>query len=78
VITQSLHEELEQVFNNFPNYCMKIMLGDCNEKLGTEDICRPTIGIERLYQYNNNNNNNNDDDDDDDDVRIVNFATKIM
>ena len=43
---------------------MKFMLGDCNEKLGREDIFRPTIGNESLYQDNNDN-----------DVRIVNFVT---
>jgi len=43
------------------------MLGDCNEKLGREDIFRPTIGNELLYQDNN-----------DSDVRIVNFATSII
>jgi hypothetical protein len=66
VITQSLYEGLDQAFNYFPNYCMKIMLGDGNEKLGREDIFRPTIGNERLYQDNSNN-----------DVGIVNFATSI-
>ena len=73
MITQSLYEELEQVFNNFPIYCMKILLGDCNEKLGREDIFIPTIGNKRLYQ---------DDDDDEDNnnnnVRIVDFVTSIM
>ena len=67
MITQSLSEELEQVFNHFPNYHMKIMLGDCTEKLGREDIFRPTMGNERLYQDTNDN-----------DVIIVNFTTSII
>jgi hypothetical protein len=67
VITQSLSDELEQVFNHFPNYYMIIILGDCTEKLGREDIFRPTMGNERLYQDTNNNN-----------VIIVNFTTSII
>lgn len=67
MITESLYEELEQVFNHFPSYCMNIMLGERNEKLGRVDIFRPTIGNERLYHDNNDNS-----------VRIVNFATSII
>ena len=33
----SFYEELEQVFNNFPNYYMKILLGDTNAKVGREN-----------------------------------------
>jgi len=32
---------------------MKILLGDFNEKLGREDICKPTIGNESLHQESN-------------------------
>ena len=32
----SFYEELEQVFNNFPKYHIKILLGDFNAKLGRE------------------------------------------
>ena len=39
-----LHEELEQVFYNFPKYHMKILLGDFNAKVGRENIFKPTIG----------------------------------
>jgi len=28
------YEELEQVFDHFPKYCMKILLGDFNAKVG--------------------------------------------
>jgi len=59
----SFYEELEQVFYQFPNYHMKILLGDFNAKVGRENICKPTIGNESLHQDSNNNG-----------VRIVNFA----
>ena len=60
----SFCENLEQVFDHFPKHHSKILLGDCNAKLGREDICKPTIGNGRLHQDINNNG-----------VRIVNFAT---
>ena len=43
---------------------MKILLGNCNAKLGREKIFKPTIGNVRLHQNSNDNG-----------VRIVNFAT---
>ena len=43
---------------------MKILLGDFNVKLGTEDILKPIIGQESLHQVSNENG-----------VRLVNFAT---
>jgi len=60
----SFYEELEQVFNPFPRYNMKILLGHFNAKLGREDIFKVTSGNERLLQDSNVNG-----------VRIVNFAT---
>jgi exonuclease III len=42
----SFYEELEQVFDHFPKYHMKILLGDFNAKLGREDTFKPTIGYE--------------------------------
>jgi len=60
----SFYEELEQFFNNFPKYHMKILLGDFNAKVGRENIFKPTIGNERLHQHSNDNG-----------VRIVTFAT---
>jgi hypothetical protein len=32
---------------------MKILLGDCNEKVGGENIFKPTIGNESLHQGSN-------------------------
>ena len=34
----SFYEELEQVFDHFPKYHMKILLGDFNAKVGRERI----------------------------------------
>ena len=60
----SFYEELEQVSDHFPRYYMKILLGDFNAKVGSEDIFKPTIGNESPHQDSNDNG-----------VRIVNFAT---
>jgi hypothetical protein len=60
----SFYEELEQVFHNFPQYHVKILLGDFNTKLGREDSFQPTIGSESLRQDSSDNY-----------VRVVNFAT---
>jgi len=64
VSKDSFYEELEQVFDHFPKYHMKILLGDFNEKVGRENIFKPTIGQESLHQDSNDNG-----------VRLVNFAT---
>ena len=60
----SFYEELEQVFDHFPRYHMKILLGDFNTKVGRENMFKLTIGNESLHQDSNVNG-----------VRIVNFAT---
>ena len=60
----SFYEELEQVFDHFPKYNMKILLGDFNAKVGRENIFKPTVGNESLHQDSNDNG-----------VRTVNFAT---
>jgi hypothetical protein len=57
-------EELEQVFHNFPEYRMKILLWDFNAKLGRENISKPTNGNESLHQDSNDSG-----------VRIVDFTT---
>jgi exonuclease III len=63
-IKDSFYEELEQVFDHFPRYHMKILLGDFNAKVGREDIFKPIIGNESLHEASNDNG-----------VRVVNFAT---
>ena len=51
----SFYEELEKIFDHFPTYHTKIMLGDFNEKLGREDIFELTIGNESLHQDSSDN-----------------------
>jgi len=60
----SFYEELEQVFNHFLKYHMKVLLGDFNVKVGRENIFKPTIRQESLHQDSNDNG-----------VRLVNFTT---
>ena len=43
-LKDSFYEEVEGVFDHFPKYYMKILLGDFNAKLGREDIFKPIIG----------------------------------
>jgi exonuclease III len=47
------YEELESVFDKFPKYHKKILLGDFNAKVGREDIFKPTIGNESLHEISN-------------------------
>jgi len=58
------YEELDQVFDHFPKYHTKMLLGDFNAKVGRENIFKPTIGQESLHQDSNDNG-----------VRLVNFTT---
>jgi hypothetical protein len=60
----SFYEELEEVFDHFPEYHMKILLGDFNAKVGREDTLKPTIRNESLHQDSNDKG-----------VRVVNFDT---
>jgi hypothetical protein len=63
-VKDSFYEELGRVFDRFPMYDMKMILGDFNAIVDKEDIFKPSIGNE-ISQENNNNNG----------VRVVNFAT---
>ena len=45
----SFYKELEQVFYHFRKYHMKILLGDFNEKVGRENILKPTSGYASLH-----------------------------
>jgi exonuclease III len=58
------YEELEHMFDNFPKYHMKILLGDFNTKVGRENISNPTIWNESLHEISNDNG-----------VIVVNVAT---
>jgi hypothetical protein len=63
-IKDSFCEELGRVFDQFPRYGMKILLGDFNAKVGREDIFKLAIGNESSHKISNDNG-----------VRVVNFAT---
>jgi hypothetical protein len=43
------------VFDTFPKYHMKILLGGFNAKVGREDISKLTIGSEGLHEISNDN-----------------------
>jgi endonuclease/exonuclease/phosphatase family metal-dependent hydrolase len=64
VIKDNFYQELEEVFDQFPKYHMKIFMGDFNAKVGRQDIIKPIIGNESLHEASNDNS-----------VRVVNFAT---
>jgi hypothetical protein len=63
-VKDSFYEELERVFDEFPKYHMKILLGDFNVKVGKGRLFKPTIGNESLHEISNDNG-----------VRLVNVAT---
>jgi hypothetical protein len=63
-VKDSFYEVLERVFDKFPTYHIKILLGDFNFKVGKEDIFETTILNESLHEISNDNG-----------VRLVNFAT---
>ena len=54
-VKDSFYDELEEVFDQFPKYYMKILLGNFNAKLGREDIFKPIIGLGSLHQDSNEN-----------------------
>jgi hypothetical protein len=49
------YEELEEVYDQFPMYNMKILLGDKNAKVGREYIFKQIIGNESLHEEINDN-----------------------
>jgi hypothetical protein len=51
----NFYEELECLFDKFPEYHKKILLGDFNAKVGGEDIFKPAIGNESLHESSNDN-----------------------
>jgi hypothetical protein len=62
-VKDRFYEELGHVFDQFPRYDIKILLGDFNAKVDGENIFTPTIGNESLHEISNDNG-----------VRGVNFA----
>jgi hypothetical protein len=59
-VKSSFYEKLELVFDKFPKYHMRILLGDFNTKVGKE----PTLWNDSLHEISNDN-----------EVRLVNVAT---
>jgi hypothetical protein len=66
-VKDSFYEELERIFDKFPTYLTKMLLGDFNAQVGREDIFKPTIGNESFHEISNDNG-----------VRVVNFATSKL
>jgi hypothetical protein len=62
-VKDSFYEELEQEFDLFSRYHMKMLLGDFNAKVEREDIFKPVIGNESLHETSNNG------------IRVVTLAT---
>jgi hypothetical protein len=62
-VKDSFYEELERVFDTFPKYHTKILLGDFNTKVGREDIFKKPIWNESLHEISSDNG-----------VRLVNVA----
>ena len=52
------------MFDHFPKYHMKMLLGDFKAKVGREKIFKPSTGQKGLRQDSNDNG-----------IRIVKFAT---
>jgi hypothetical protein len=47
---ESYYEELECVFDKFLKYHLKILLRDCNAKVGRKGSFKPTVGNESLHE----------------------------
>lgn len=58
------YEELTKIYEEIPNYTIKMVLGDLNAKCGKEVQFIPTIGKESLYDHRNDNG-----------LRVISFAT---
>jgi exonuclease III len=63
-VKDSFYEEFEHVFDKFPKYHLKILLGHFSVKVGKEGIFKLTIRNESLHEVNNDNG-----------IRLVHFAT---
>ena len=63
-VKNEFYDNLEQVVDKLNNYEIKILLGDCNAKIGKEPIFNPTVGLESLHEKSNDNA-----------ARLIQFAT---
>jgi hypothetical protein len=55
VVKDSFCEELGRVFDQFPRYNMKVLLGDINAEVGREDIFKLTVGNVGSHEISNGN-----------------------
>jgi hypothetical protein len=65
-IKDMFYEELERVFDKFPRYHMKMLLGEFDAKVGRKYIFKPRVGNESLHEISNDSG-----------VRVITFATAI-
>jgi hypothetical protein len=63
-VNDGFHEELTCMFEKFPKYHLKVLLGEFNAKVDREGIFKSTTENERLHKISNDNG-----------VRLINFAT---
>jgi hypothetical protein len=63
MLKSSFYEEMEHIFNKFPKYRTKMLLGDFNAKVGRDDIFKLTTGNKSLQEISNDKG-----------VRVVNLA----
>lgn len=49
------YEELEQLYNDMPSYCIKLLLGDMYAQVGKENTYKTTIGKHSLHDRSNDN-----------------------
>lgn len=54
-IKENSYEELDRICDITSNHCVKKVLGDFNAKVGKEDVYRPMIGRDSLYDTSNDN-----------------------
>jgi hypothetical protein len=63
-VKYNFYDEIARVFDQFPRYDMKTLLGEFNAKVGRKDIFKLTIGNESSHEISNDNG-----------ARLVNLAT---
>ena len=54
-VKDEFYDKLDEVVDNLSNQEIRILLGDCNAKIGKELIFKPTIGFESLHEKSNDN-----------------------
>jgi hypothetical protein len=62
-VKDSFYEELERIFDMFPKYHMKVLIGDFSAKVRRENV-KPTLGNVSIQEMSDDNG-----------VRVINFAT---